>query len=61
VRGAVSPRPTQRAELGTDLGWLGERWGDLVTRSWIGAVESSLATIKSESERNATRRPPSRT
>jgi len=58
---ADGTRLTYTGELGTDLGWLGERWGDLVTRSWIGAVESSLATIRSESERNATRRPASRT
>lgn len=42
-------------ELGTDLGWLGERWGDLVTRSWTRAVDASLATVKTESERRATR------
>ncbi len=46
-------RLTYTGELGTDLGWLGERWGDLVTRSWIHAVESSLEVIKAESERRA--------
>lgn len=42
---------TYTGELGTDLGWLGERWGDLVEKSWVGAVESSLAAIKAECER----------
>jgi hypothetical protein len=44
-------RLTYTGTLGTDLGWLGERWGDLVARSWIHAVEDSLAAIKDESER----------
>lgn len=42
-------------ELGTDLGVLGQAWGDLVTRSWLAAVEDSFATIKAESERRAAR------
>lgn len=46
-------RLTYTGELGTDLGWLGEAWGDLVTRSWIRTVEGSLALIKAESERRA--------
>lgn len=44
---------TYTGELSTDLGALGARWGDLVTRSWLRAVETSLAAIKSESERRA--------
>lgn len=40
-------------ELGTDLGGLGSLWGDLVARSWVHAVEASLAAIKAESERRA--------
>jgi hypothetical protein len=44
-------RLTYTGELATDLGWLGERWGDLVARNWIGAVENSLAAIRTESER----------
>lgn len=46
-------RLTYTGELATDLWRLGELWGDLVTRSWIGAVEASLALIKAESERRA--------
>lgn len=46
-------RLTYSGQLGTDLGRLGERWGDLVTRSWIHAVETSLAAIKHESERRS--------
>ena len=46
-------RLTYTGELGTDLWRLGELWGDLVTRSWIQAVEGSLELIKAESERRA--------
>ncbi len=46
-------RLTYTGELGTDLWRLGELWGDLVTRSWIRAVEGSLELIKAESERRA--------
>ena len=49
-------RLTYSGELGTDLGWVGERWGDLVARSWVRAVETSLAAIKTESQRRASRR-----
>ena len=40
-------------ELGTDLGRLGEAWGDLVARTWQRAVRESLDKIKSEAERRA--------
>lgn len=46
-------RLTYTGELGTDLGALGQRWGDLVTRSWVATVEKSLETIRVESERRA--------
>lgn len=46
-------RLTYTGELGTDLGRVGERWGDLVTRSWLRTVEDSLAAIRAESERRA--------
>jgi len=49
-------RLTYTGELSTDLGWPGELWGNLVTRSWINAVETSIAAIKTESERRAARR-----
>ena len=48
-------RLTYAGELSTDLGRLGELWGDLVTRTWIAAVEASLELIKAESERSARR------
>ena len=48
-------RLTYTGELGTDLAWVGERWGDLVTHGWINAVQSSLDAIKTESERRSLR------
>ena len=46
-------RLTYTGEMGTDLGALGERWGDLVERSWLAAVRESLTTIRTEAERRA--------
>lgn len=46
-------RLTYTGELGSDLGALGERWGDLVARSWVAAVRDSFETIRAESERRA--------
>lgn len=43
-------------ELGTDLWVLGEAWGAAVARTWKATVESSLATIKDEAERRATKK-----
>jgi hypothetical protein len=42
-------------ELGTDLGWLGQRWADVVARSWERVVADSLDAIKQEAERRAGR------
>jgi hypothetical protein len=50
---ATGMRLTYTGELGTDLGALGERWGDLVERSWVAAVRQSFETIRVESERRA--------
>lgn len=50
---ATGTRLTYTGEMGTDLGRLGERWGDLVERSWLFAVEESLAKIRTEAERRA--------
>lgn len=50
---ATGTRLTYAGELGTDLGVVGERWGDVVQRSWVAAVRESLASIRSESERRA--------
>ena len=38
-------------ELGTDLWSLGQRWGDLVARTWEDTVRASLGPIKPEAER----------
>jgi len=53
---ATGTRLSYTGELSTDLGWLGERWGDLVARSWVDTVEAAFAGIKRESERRAARR-----
>lgn len=50
---SAGTRLTYTGELGTDLGRLGQRWGDLVARSWEAAVRASLDTIKTEAERRA--------
>ncbi|MGH3065943.1 MAG: SRPBCC family protein [Gaiellaceae bacterium] len=42
-------------ELGTDLWALGSMWGAAVARTWVATVESSLAGIKTEAERQAAR------
>jgi hypothetical protein len=45
-------RLTYTGQLGTDFGrLLGSLWGDLVAQSWVDAVVTSLAAIKTESER----------
>jgi hypothetical protein len=46
-------RLTYTGEMGTDLGALGERWGDLVERSWVNTVKESFITIQVEAERRA--------
>lgn len=46
-------RLSYSGELGTDLGRVGELWGNLVARSWEAAVRASLEVIKAESERRA--------
>lgn len=42
-------------ELGTDFGALGERWGDVVARSWQRAVHESMRAVTQEAERLAAR------
>jgi hypothetical protein len=44
-------RLTYTGELGTDLGRVGELWGNLVARSWEAAVRDSLDAIRAEAER----------
>ena len=46
-------RLSYTGELGTDLGPIGEHWGDLVARSWVATVAASLDDIHVESERRA--------
>lgn len=46
-------RLTYTGEMGTDLGALGERWGDLVERTWVDTVRQSFSTIRAEAERRA--------
>ena len=53
---STGTRLTYTGELGTDLGSLGGRWGDLVERSWVAAVRTSLEGIRAEAERRAPRR-----
>ncbi|WP_460714996.1 SRPBCC family protein [Nocardioides dilutus] len=50
-------RLTYTGELGTDLGALGQRWGDVVARSWVATVRQSLETIRAESERRSAGKP----
>lgn len=46
-------RLSYSGELGTDLWRPGEAWGCVVARNWVNAVQRSLASIKSESERKS--------
>ena len=46
-------RLTYSGELGTDLGRVGELWGNLVIHSWVAAVQTTLGAIKAESERRS--------
>lgn len=45
-------------ELGTDFWAVGRWWGNQVARKWEAAVDTSLASIKSEAERRAKHRRP---
>lgn len=47
---------TYAGELGTDLWAVGRWWGDRVAAKWEAAVESSLAAVRAEAERRASRR-----
>lgn len=49
-------RVDYHGELGTDLGPVGQRWGNLVAATWERTVAASFATIKAEAERRAARR-----
>ncbi|MDQ6934461.1 MAG: SRPBCC family protein [Actinomycetota bacterium] len=47
----ATTRLVYSGELGTDLWSAGERWGDVVARSWTAAVQRSLTEITREAER----------
>jgi len=42
-------------ELGTDLWFLGERWGNIVAKPWEHAVRETFAAVKTEAERRRPR------
>jgi Polyketide cyclase / dehydrase and lipid transport len=42
---------TWQGELGTDLGFIGELWGERVAKAWRHAVGQSIASVKAEAER----------
>lgn len=47
---------TYRGELGTDLGPVGQWWGNLVAARWERAVADALDSVKTEAERRSSRR-----
>ncbi|WP_461085001.1 SRPBCC family protein [Streptomyces deserti] len=52
---ASGTRLEYEGALGTDLWWLGQRWGQLVADRWEETVAGSLASVKEEAERRARR------
>jgi len=50
---ADSTRLDYTGELGTDFWAVGRVWGDVVARSWVATVQSSLERIRTEAERRA--------
>ncbi len=55
VDGGAATELEYAGELGTDLWWLGERWGDLVAGYWERAVVGALAALKGSAEAAAAR------
>jgi len=51
--GGAGTRLTYQGELGADLWGVGQRWAELVARTWEQTVAASLATVKTEAERRA--------
>jgi hypothetical protein len=49
----ATTRLTYTGELGTDLGSLGQWWGDRVTPVWEAAVAHTFRSVASEAERRA--------
>ncbi|MHB8662877.1 MAG: SRPBCC family protein [Acidimicrobiales bacterium] len=48
---AGSTRLEYTGELGTDFGFVGQRWGQVVARRWVATVATSLVGIGEEAER----------
>lgn len=48
---AAGTELTWEGELGTDLGFVGELWGERVANAWGHAVAKSIASVKAEAER----------
>jgi hypothetical protein len=53
--GGAGTRLAYHGEIGADLWGMGERWCALVARRWEQAVAASLAAVKAEAERRASR------
>jgi hypothetical protein len=53
--GGAGTRLAYDGEIGADLWQAGQRWCDLVARQWEQTVAASLATVKAEAERRASR------
>jgi hypothetical protein len=53
--GGAGTRLAYHGEIGADLWWAGQRWCALVARRWEQTVAASLAAVKVEAERRASR------
>jgi hypothetical protein len=53
----ASTRLAYHGEIGADLWRVGQRWSELVARTWEQTVAASLATVKAEAERRASSHP----
>jgi hypothetical protein len=53
--GGAGTRLAYHGEIGADLWWAGQRWCALVARRWEQTVAASLAAVKAEAERRASR------
>jgi hypothetical protein len=53
--GGTSTRLAYHGEIGADLWRVGQRWCELVARRWEQTVAASLAAVKAEAERRASR------
>jgi hypothetical protein len=51
--GGAGTRLAYHGEIGADLWRVGQRWSELVARTWEQTVAASLATVKAEAERRA--------